>query len=78
MKKIFEIEWADDYGPEWMNTSNLESCLFSETHCSGVQIKVKELRRNKDEETRLNCAFLDEACVDCEEDCISSGKNTKR
>uniref|UniRef100_A0A6H1ZAQ7 Uncharacterized protein n=1 Tax=viral metagenome TaxID=1070528 RepID=A0A6H1ZAQ7_9ZZZZ len=43
MKKLFEIEWPDDCGPEWMNKFNLESCLFSDTFISGVKINVKEI-----------------------------------
>jgi len=27
MKRVFEIEWDDDYGPLWMNTTNLLICL---------------------------------------------------
>jgi hypothetical protein len=34
-KKIFEIEWPDSLGPEWMNKYNLELCLFTETCIGG-------------------------------------------
>ena len=33
---------------------------------------------SKDTQTRLRCAFLDEVCVDCEEDCpVAGGINEK-
>ena len=33
--------------------------------------KVEE-KMETDDSTRLNCGFLDEICVDCEEDCPSA------
>jgi len=42
MEKLFKIEWPDNYGPEWMNKDNLESCLFSDTHISNVKVVVEE------------------------------------
>jgi hypothetical protein len=42
MKYICEIEYPDDCGPGWMNKYNLESCLFSDTHISNVNVSVKD------------------------------------
>lgn len=30
MEKIFRIIWNDELGQDWMNTWNLQLCLFSE------------------------------------------------
>jgi len=43
MKKIFEIEWNDDLGKDWMNIFNLELCLFSKEHTKRELVRVKEL-----------------------------------
>ena len=43
MKRIFSVEWCDDYGEMWMNIDNLESCLFSETHIKNVQVVVEDI-----------------------------------
>lgn len=29
MKRVFEIEYPDDFGPKWMNVDNLKMCLRS-------------------------------------------------
>ena len=42
-KKTFVIEWCDDYGKEWLNKENLESCLFSDTHITNVQVAVEDI-----------------------------------
>lgn len=42
MKYICEIEYPDECGPVWMNKWNLESCLFSKTHISNVEVKVSD------------------------------------
>ena len=41
MKRVFSIEWCDDYGPDWMSKENLEACIFSETHVDNVQVEVE-------------------------------------
>ena len=43
MKKVFEIEWPNDCGPEWLNKYNLESCLFGDTFISNVEVTVKDI-----------------------------------
>ncbi len=43
MKKVFEIEWCDDYGDEWLNKENLEACLFSNTHMNNVQVEITDI-----------------------------------
>jgi len=48
MEKLFKIEWPDNYGPEWMNKDNLESCLFSDTYIKNVKVVVKEVLIKKD------------------------------
>jgi hypothetical protein len=40
-KRVFEIEWDDDNGPLWMNTSNLLLCL---THyCKNSKFTVRDV-----------------------------------
>ena len=46
MKKIFEIEWADESGSEWMNTDNLLLCINA--YCKGNPCKVKEIKYEKE------------------------------
>lgn len=40
-----------------------------------IEAGVDVLGRDRDanEDVRLNCAFLDETCVDCKEDCLAAG-----
>ena len=45
-KKVFEIEWDDNLGIDWMNIFNLELCLFSDNHIiltNKEVLKVREL-----------------------------------
>ena len=41
MKRTFEIEWDDENGPLWMNTSNLLLCLT--THCQNNVFTVRDV-----------------------------------
>lgn len=41
MKRIFEIEYPDDYGPLWMNTDNLLICLTAT--CPNTRFTVRDL-----------------------------------
>ena len=40
-KRIFEIEWSDDNGPLWMNTSNLLLCLTE--YCRNDVFTVRDV-----------------------------------
>lgn len=37
----FSIEWPDDHGPLWMNTSNLLVCLTQ--HCRNTRFNVMDI-----------------------------------
>ncbi len=39
MKRVFEVEWEDDFGPLWMNTSNLLICLINTCKYSRFTVK---------------------------------------
>lgn len=41
MKRKFEIEWPDDCGPMWMNTSNLLLCLTN--YCRNTRFTVRDV-----------------------------------
>ena len=41
MKRKFEIEWPDDNGELWMNTSNLLLCLLRT--CSNSEFSVRDV-----------------------------------
>ena len=41
MKKIFEIEYEDGLGANWMNEDNLLLCLNA--YCKNTEFKVKAL-----------------------------------
>jgi len=41
MKRTFEIEWPDDYGPAWMNRDNLLLCITS--YCQHDRFAVKDV-----------------------------------
>lgn len=41
MKRTFEIEFPDDLGPLWMNTSNLLICLTNT--CVNTEFTVKDV-----------------------------------
>ena len=41
MKRRFEIEWPDDCGPLWMNTSNLLLCLTAV--CTNTRFSVRDV-----------------------------------
>ena len=46
MKKVFVIEWEDDWGEGWMNIDNLWLCLFSKECIGGTardKVKVTEV-----------------------------------
>lgn len=46
MEKTFKITWDDELGRDWMNTFNLELCLFSKEHIGGKakdMVTVKEI-----------------------------------
>ena len=43
MKKIFELEWDDEFGRDWMNIFNLELCLYSKMCTNKKLLKVKEV-----------------------------------
>ena len=44
MKRIFEIEWNDDFGPMWMNKDNLIQCLCTKEHVGDtVALKVTDI-----------------------------------
>lgn len=43
MRKIFELEWNDNLGKDWMNIFNLELCLFNKEHTQRKLLKVKEV-----------------------------------
>ena len=48
MKKIFEIEWPDDLGEEWLNVGNLKTCLCSEICIlSSIPINVTEIKNDQ-------------------------------
>jgi len=43
-KKIFNIEWPDDYGMGWMNIDNLGSCLTTKQHIGpNIDIVIKDV-----------------------------------
>ena len=44
MKKIFELEWNDDLGKDWINIFNLELCLFSKKHTKKELLKIREVK----------------------------------
>lgn len=41
MKRLFEIEWPDDCGQLWMNTSNLLICLTD--YCRNTKFTVRDV-----------------------------------
>jgi len=41
MRRVFEIEWPDDCGPLWMNTSNLLTCLTE--YCRNTKFRVRDV-----------------------------------
>jgi len=42
-KKIFMLEWKESMGPEWMNTDNLKSLMFSKMASKPDLIKVTDV-----------------------------------
>ena len=40
-KRVFEVEWDDDNGPLWMNTSNLLLCLTE--YCRNSVFTVQDV-----------------------------------
>jgi len=42
-KKLFEIEWDDSLGSEWISKYNLESCLFGKKHTDPQRVTTKEI-----------------------------------
>lgn len=49
MKRAFTIEVADDYGPMWMNASNLMMCLTS--YCKNTKFTVRDITNRPEEAT---------------------------
>ena len=46
MKAMFEIEWKDDLGKNWMNEYNLLICLNTKEHCGeGLVLDVKACKK---------------------------------
>ena len=45
MKKLFELEWNDDLGDEWMSRFHLELYLFSGKHTWEKLVRVKEVKK---------------------------------
>ena len=41
MKRIFEIEYPDSHGPEWLNEDNVQ--LVFNNYCKGAGVVVREL-----------------------------------
>ena len=31
-KKLFSVEWPDEYGPEWLGVNFIKRCLHSPSH----------------------------------------------
>ena len=45
-KKIFELEWDEENLSEgWMNTGNLELCLYSKEHTRRDLVAVREITK---------------------------------
>jgi len=51
MKKIFEIEWPDKYGSEWLDSYKLESCMFTDSHVynciSDAKVIVRDITKEQ-------------------------------
>lgn len=48
MKRIFAIEWPDDFGELWMGVSSLRSCMFSSIHAdpnTASQIRIEDVTK---------------------------------
>lgn len=45
MKKVFEINYPDNLGREWLNIDNFRSCILGDTHIEGVPLKIYEVKR---------------------------------
>ena len=43
MKKLYEIEWPDSHGPEWLNEDNVQ--LVFNNYCRNVGVVVREIKR---------------------------------
>ena len=50
MKQLFELEWNDDLGEDWMNVWNLELLIYSEQHTKKELVKVKEIESETTED----------------------------
>ena len=55
MKRIFEIEWPDSHGPEWLDEGNIQ-LIFNES-CPKAGIVVREITINRIRE------FVNDACI---------------
>ena len=43
-KKLFSIEWPDEYGSAWMNVDNLRSYMEGEGHIGpNIELKIRDV-----------------------------------
>jgi len=51
MKALFELEWDDNLGEDWMNIFNLELLMYSSQFTKKELVRVKEVKNiNKEME----------------------------
>lgn len=71
MKKIFEIEWDDELGEDWISRENLLSLIYSPVVVGGnIPLRVTDITAQSN---RFACAILDDTCLACSENCPEAG-----
>jgi len=45
MKKLYEIEWPDSHGPEWLNEDNVQ--LVFNDYCPKAGVVVREIKKKR-------------------------------
>ena len=53
MKRIFEIEWPDSHGPEWLNEHSVQ-LGFNEL-CKGAGVVVREVTNRAEKQFAPDC-----------------------
>jgi hypothetical protein len=78
MKRVFEIETPDDFGPMWMNKDNLLRCLTSTDHCRNYVVKVNDITDKLQESEILGAVsrgYCDPKHLNSEKQIITSDKS---